>query len=113
MATEQQTSLINTTISALNDGGITSIVPVDGPELIDQWIQTLERSPSPATEQVLTSLTELKSQLESEYPDPTSVKTILLDMSEQLNVLASNINSEFREPLRNLSNAIQTLASAL
>ncbi|GAB3907417.1 hypothetical protein GCM10028803_41120 [Larkinella knui] len=113
MTTEQSSELINTTISALNDGGITSIVPVDGPELIDQWIETLERSPSPSTQQVLTSLTELKSQLESEYPDPTSVKAIMIDMSEQLSVLASNDGSDFHEPLRNLSNAIQTLASSL
>ncbi|GAB3918890.1 hypothetical protein [Larkinella terrae] len=110
--TEQSfTDLIQTTASALNDGGITSIVPVDGPVLINQWLEKLDRSP--ANQQVVTSLEELKSQLESEEPDTVTVKAILLDMSEQLSVLASNADSDFRVPLRNLANAIQTLATSL
>ncbi|GAB3261073.1 hypothetical protein GCM10027347_25870 [Larkinella harenae] len=111
MSTQQPTELINTTIAALNDGGVTSIVPVDGLSLINNWLEMLDDSVS--NQQVVTSLEELKSQLESEDPDPVTVKTILLDLSEQLNVQASNNESDFREPLRNLSNAIQTLASSL
>ncbi|GAB3319685.1 hypothetical protein GCM10027299_12440 [Larkinella ripae] len=111
MATQQPTELIHTTISALNDGGITSIIPVDGLSLIDNWLGQLDGSP--ANQQVVTSLSDLKSQLESDNPDTITVKTILLDMSEQLNVQASSTEPDFREPLRNLSNAIQTLASSL
>lgn len=111
MATQQPTDLINTTISALNDGGVTSIIPVDGLSLIDNWLETLDDSAG--NQQVVTSLRELKSQLESDNPDTITVKTILLDLSEQLNVQASSADADVREPLRNLSNAIQTLASSL
>ncbi|RAJ94045.1 hypothetical protein LX87_03929 [Larkinella arboricola] len=111
MATQQPTELIHTTISALNDGGVTSIVPVDGLSLIDNWLETLDDSAG--NQQVVTSLQELKSQLESDAPDPVTVKTILLDLSEQLNVQASNSDASIHEPLRDLSNAILTLATSL
>ncbi|MGA0559551.1 hypothetical protein ACO2Q8_23025 [Larkinella sp. VNQ87] len=111
MATQHLSELIHTTVAALNDGGVTSIVPVDGPALIDRWLGQLDDSP--ANQQVVTSLHELKSQLESNEPDPVTVKAILLDLSEQLSVRASSVDADFREPLRNLADAILTLATSL
>lgn len=112
METNQQpTELIDTTVSALTDGGITSIVPTDGVSLINSWLKVLGESP--ATQQIHTSLEELKSQLESGYPDPVTVRNIIFDLSEQLNVQASSAAHEYREPLRKLSDAIQGFASSL
>ena len=112
METNQQpTELINSTISALTDGGITSIVPTDGVSLINSWLSVLGNSP--ATQQIHTSLDELKSQLESGYPDAVTVRNIILDLSEQLNVQASGAAQEYREPLRNLSNTILGFGNSL
>jgi hypothetical protein len=107
----QSIDLIQSTITSLTEGGVTSIVPTDGASLIDNWLDLLDHSP--ATQQVRTSLEELKSQLDSGYPDATTVRTILLDLSEQLSVQASNAEHDLRAPLRDLANAIQGFATSL
>ncbi|WP_128545802.1 hypothetical protein [Larkinella soli] len=108
---EQPTELITTTVTSLNDGGITSIIPPDAFPLLDQWLDTLE--PSGQTQQIITSLNDLKSQIDSGNPDAVVVRTILLDLSDQTSVLASNADADLRRPLADLADAIQTLATSL
>ncbi|WP_266363872.1 hypothetical protein [Tellurirhabdus rosea] len=103
--------LINNTVSALNDGGVTSIVPTDGPLLIDYWIDVLAEAPQ--SQQLRISLQELRSQLESGNPDAVTVRTIMLDMSDQLSVVAQNSQPDIRDQLRPLAEAVHVFAISL
>ncbi|WP_234735219.1 hypothetical protein [Tellurirhabdus bombi] len=111
MENQPTNELIDATVSSLNDGGVTSLVPTDGQSLISNWLRVL--GDSPQTQQIKISLEELKSQLESGYPDPTTVRAILLDLAEQTDVVTNNADPEVRDQLRPLVDAIQQFGNAL
>jgi len=111
MDTNPTQNLIDNTVSALSDGGVTSIVPTDGPLLIDYWIDVLAEAPQ--SRQLRTSLQELRSQLESGSPDAMTVRTIMLDLSDQLSVVTQNAPPELRDQLRPLAEAVHVFAVSL
>jgi len=113
MAADAQTSeLIETTVSSLSTGGVTSLIPTEAPGLIDNWLDTLGDEAN--VRQVRTSLEELRSQLDSGYPDPMTVRTIMLDLADQLNVIATNHQDPvLREQLRPLSEVLLNFGNAL
>ena len=96
--------LDQTTLKLVDDS--TVLTPVDGVQIIDQWITPLSASEN--TKPIADELLQLKSLLQSEQVDGEAVTAKLSKIADQLSLLAPETGSEGEMP-----SLIEGLASAL
>lgn len=112
MALDQHAAnLVDTTVNAFN-GDSTSISPMDGISLIDSWVSAL-RDGDQATDSVGSSLSELKTELQSGNPDGSRIQGILEDLADQTKQTAQSADTEAKAKLNSLAEALQGFSRQL
>lgn len=112
MALDQQAAnLVDTTVNAFN-GDATSISPMDGISLIDSWVSAL-RDGGQDTDSVGSSLSELKTELQSGNPDGSRIQSILEDLADQVKQAAQSADADVKTKLNSLGQALQGFSQQL
>jgi hypothetical protein len=102
---EEITDLLDNTMVALTQD-VTELTPQSGKGLIDQWIGSLAGPEN--TQEMVSLLEQLKTQLEAGNPNPAELQTILTDLANQtrqLGVMAG--------PEGDIATRLEALAAAL
>ncbi|GAB3964167.1 hypothetical protein GCM10028806_01340 [Spirosoma terrae] len=89
---QHQASLIEQTVTMF-DGAITETTAVDGLFIIDQWLNRLDLTGDEDTDDIADTLERLRAEvhvaLHSKQPDNQRIATILQDLIEQTQKVAS------------------------
>lgn len=89
---QHQASLIEQTVTMF-DGAITETTAVDGLFIIDQWLDRLDLTGDEDTDDIADTLERLRAEvhvaLHSKQPDNQRIATILHDLIEQTQKVAS------------------------
>ena len=104
-------NLVDTTVNAFN-GDSTSISPMDGISLIDSWTSTL-RDGGPDSNPVASSLSQLKTELQSGNPDGSQIQQILKELAQQVRGTAESADAEMQTKLSPLADALEGFSEQL
>ncbi|GAA4450120.1 hypothetical protein GCM10023189_10270 [Nibrella saemangeumensis] len=105
------TALIDETINTFN-GSVTTISPMDGIALIDNWVSALH-SGDASTNPVANTLSELKLELQSGNPKTDRIEDILDQLVEETRGFADSAEDNQRPSLNMLAAALDTFRKQL
>ncbi|WP_420147795.1 hypothetical protein [Spirosoma sp.] len=97
-------NLVNITVKAFNED-VTSISPTDGLSLIDSWLNFLH-SDAQTDNSVNSTLSELRSELQSGQLDGAHIQQLLGDLSNQVKQLANSADADDKPQITTLSEAL-------
>jgi hypothetical protein len=84
--------MLEDTLETFQGENYSSVSAAQGVMLIDGWLQALENDPN--VETVQNGLMALREQLNSPSPDSTSIKSLLLQLADQVQDIAQGPNAE-------------------
>lgn len=113
MAQQSQfaSGLIDQTVQAFN-GDVTTVSPMDGISLIDNWISAL-RSGDESTNPIASSLSELKLQLQSGNPNGAQIQGTLEDLADQTKQMADSTDGAQQSALNELASSLRSFSQQL
>lgn len=109
---EEATDLLDSTMVTLTTE-VTDMTPQSGKGIIDRWISTLSESEN--TTEIVDLLQQLKTELESNTPNPGEMQQILLDMATHTHEMGVKVGPEgdMATRLEALGAALQNVAGQL
>lgn len=104
-------ALIDETVQTFN-GGVTTVSPTDGINLIDHWISALHSGDN-STNPVAHTLSELKMQLQDGSPNSGAILGLIQELADQTHQAAQQVDGDEQQALAELASSLRGFGQQL